>query len=101
MNNKGVEMSVKKTIEAIQQMDSEDLNSIITAIKWRRNQLHFRDAQSFKVGDRVSFNGRHGAVLKGTIEKVKIKYILVRTDAGQRWNVPGSHLTPIKEKSNA
>tara|TARA_Y100001973_G_C5193484_1_gene332553 strand:+ start:2151 stop:2456 length:306 start_codon:yes stop_codon:yes gene_type:complete len=101
MNNKGVEMSVKKTIEAIQQMDSEDLNSIITAIKLRRNQLHFRDAQSFKVGDRVSFNGRHGAVLKGTIEKVKIKYILVRTDAGQRWNVPGSHLTPIKEKSNA
>ncbi len=94
-------MSVKKTIEAIQQMDSEDLNSIITAIKLRRNQLHFRDAQSFKVGDRVSFNGRHGAVLKGTIEKVKIKYILVRTDAGQRWNVPGSHLTPIKEKSNA
>ena len=101
MNNKGVEMSVKKTIEAIQQMDSEDLNSIITAIKLRRNQLHCRDAQSFKVGDRVSFNGRHGAVLKGTIEKVKIKYILVRTDAGQRWNVPGSHLTPIKEKSNA
>ena len=101
MNNKGVEMSVKKTIEAIQQMDSEDLNSIITAIKLRRNQLHFRDAQSFKVGDRVSFNGRHGAVLKGTIEKVKIKYFLVRTDAGQRWNVPGSHLTPIKEKSNA
>ena len=101
MNKKGVEMSVKKTIEAIQQMDSEDLNSIITAIKLRRNQLHFRDAQSFKVGDRVFFNGRHGAVLKGTIEKVKIKYILVRTDAGQRWNVPGSHLTPIKEKSNA
>ena len=77
MNNKGVEMSVKKTIEAIQQMDSEDLNSSITAIKLRRNQLHFRDAQSFKVGDRVSINGRHGAVLKGTIEKVKIKYILV------------------------
>ena len=92
---------LQKTIEAIQQMDSEDLNSIVTAIKLRRNQLHFRDAQSFKVGDRVSFNGRHGAVLKGTIEKVKIKYILVRTDAGQRWNVPGSHLTPIKEKSNA
>ena len=90
---------LKKTIDAIQQMDSEELNSVITAIKLRRNQLHFRDAQSFKVGDRVSFNGRHGAVLKGTIEKVKIKYILVRTDAGQRWNVPGSHLT--KEAVNA
>ena len=92
---------LKKTIDAIQQMDSEELNSVITAIKLRRNQLHFRDAQSFKVGDRVSFNGRHGAVLKGTIEKVKIKYILVRTTTGQRWNVPGSHLTLIKEKVDA
>ncbi len=92
---------LQKTIEAIQQMDSEDLNSIVTAIKLRRNQLHFRDAQSFKIGDRVSFPGRHNAILKGTIEKVKIKYILVRTDAVHRLNVPGSHLTPIKEKANA
>ena len=92
---------LQKTIEAIQQMDSEDLNSIVTAIKLRRNQLHFRDAQSFKIGDRVSFTGRHNAILKGTIEKVKIKYILVRTDSGQRWNVPGSHLTSIKEAVNA
>ena len=92
---------VEKIIEGIYTLNNEELNSVVDAFKLRRNQLHFRDAQSFKVGDRVSFNGRHGAVLKGTIEKVKIKYILVRTDAGQRWNVPGSHLTPIKEKSNA
>jgi hypothetical protein len=26
---------------------------------------------------------------------------LVRTDAGQRWNVPGSHLTLIKEAVDA
>ena len=92
---------LKKTIDAIQQMDSEELNSVITAIKLRRNQLHFRDAQSFKVGDSVSFTGRHNAILKGVIEKVKIKYILVRTTTGQRWNVPGSHLTPIKEAIDA
>tara|TARA_A100001037_G_scaffold289891_1_gene302128 strand:+ start:413 stop:703 length:291 start_codon:yes stop_codon:yes gene_type:complete len=92
---------LKKTIDAIQQMDSEELNSVITAIKLRRNQLHFRDAQSFKIGDAVSFTGRHNAILKGVIEKVKIKYILVRTTSGQRWNVPGSHLTLIKEKVDA
>ena len=28
-------------------------------------------------------------------------YVLVRTDSGTRWNVPGSHLTPIKENANA
>jgi small-conductance mechanosensitive channel len=49
-----------------------------------------------KVGDRVSFQGRYGRTEKGTVEKIKIKYVLVRTDSGTRWNVPGSHLTPIK-----
>ena len=93
-------MKLNKLIQDVGVLNNDELHKVIEAVKLRRNQLHFRDAQSFKVGDRVSFNGRHGAVLKGTIEKVKIKYILVRTDAGQRWNVPGSHLTPIKEKSN-
>jgi hypothetical protein len=49
----------------------------------------------------VSFQGRGGITEKGTVEKIKIKYVLVRTDRGQRWNVPGSHLTQIKEAVNA
>ena len=89
---------LQKIISDIYDMDGEDLTAIIDAVKLRRNQLHFRDAQSFKIGDAVSFTGRHNAILKGVIEKVKIKYILVRTDAGQRWNVPGSHLTLIQSK---
>ena len=93
---------LQKIISDIYEMDSTDLNAIIGAVKLRRNQLHFKDAQSFKVGDAVSFEGRHGAILKGVVEKVKIKYILVRTTSGQRWNVPGSHLTPgAKEVANA
>ena len=91
-------MSIKTTITAIQNMDSADLNKVVDAIKMRRNQLHTSDAHKFRFGDRVSFQGRHNAILKGTVERVKIKYILVRTDAGQRWNVPGSHLTLIKTK---
>ena len=96
MNNR-----LKKTIEAIQQMDSEDLNSIVTAIKLRRNQLHSIQAHSLKIGQRVSFQGRHGITEKGVVERIKIKYVLVRTDRGQRWNVPGAHLTIIKEAVNA
>ena len=41
------------------------------------------------------------ASVQNEMEKVKIKYILVRTTTGQRWNVPGSHLTLIKEKVDA
>ena len=84
---------LKTIIEDIFKMESTDLNAVVDAIKMRRNQLHTSDAHQFKVGDRVSFAGRHGSILKGVVEKVKIKYVLVRTDSGQRWNVPGSHLT--------
>ena len=87
---------LQKIITDISEMESTDLSAVVEAVKMRRNRLHFTDAQSFRVGDRVSFAGRHGSTLKGVVEKVKIKYILVRTDGGTRWNVPGSHLT--KEK---
>jgi starvation-inducible outer membrane lipoprotein len=54
-----------------------------------------------RIGQRVSFQGRRGITEKGTVRKIKIKYVLVETDRGQRWNVPGSHLTQIKEAVNA
>ena len=96
-----MQKKVEKIIEGIYTLNNDELNSVVDALKLRRNQLHYQDAQSFRVGDRVSFKGRHNVIEKGTIEKIKIKYILVRTDRGQRWNVPGSHLTSIKEAVNA
>ena len=58
-------------------------------------------SQRSRIGQRVSFAGRRGITEKGTVKKIKIKYVLVETDRGQRWNVPGSHLTQIKEAVNA
>ena len=84
--------------DAIFKMTNDELSSIVESVKLRRNQLHFTDAHNLKFNDRVSFQGRHGVTETGTVEKVKIKYVLVRTDRGQRWNVPGSHLTLIKSK---
>ena len=82
-------------------MDGEDLTAIIDAVKLRRNQLHAKQAHSLRIGQSVSFSGRHGITEKGVVEKIKIKYVLVRTDRGQRWNVPGAHLTIIKEAVDA
>jgi len=92
---------LQKIIEDISTLNGVEISSVVEAVKMRRNQLHFSDAQSFTVGDRVSFNGRRGAIEKGTVEKIKIKFILVRTTSGIRWNVPGSHLTKIGEAVNA
>ena len=87
--------------EAIFKMTNDELSSIVESVKLRRNQLHTADAHSLRVGGRVSFQGRRGITEKGTVEKIKIKYVLVRTDRDQRWNVPGSHLTQIMEAVNA
>ena len=90
---------MQKIILDIYNMNNDDLNLVVRAVKLRRNQLHTSDAHSLRVGDRVSFQGRRSITEKGVVEKIKIKYVLVRTDRGQRWNVPGSHLT--KEAVNA
>ena len=92
---------LKSIVEDIFKMEGTDLSAVIDAVKMRRNQIHTEQAHSLRIGQRVSFSGRHGSTLKGVVEKIKIKYVLVRTDSGTRWNVPGSHLTPIKEKANA
>ena len=92
---------LQKIIEDIYKMNGADVQSVVDAIKMRRNQLHFSDAQSFKVGDTVFFRGRRNTLCEAKVEKIKIKNVLVRTLDGTRWNVPGSHLTKIKETANA
>ena len=94
-------IKLNKMIQDIYVLNNDELNKVVEAVKLRRNQLHFTDAHNLKFNDRVSFQGRHGITETGTVEKVKIKYVLVRTDRGQRWNVPGSHLTLIKSKEVA
>ena len=90
--------TLQKTISDIYKMNGTDLSAVVDAVKLRRNQIHSSDAHKFRFGDKVSFQGRRNSILKGTVEKVKIKYVLVRTDSGTRWNVPGSHLTLIQSK---
>ena len=92
---------LQKIIEDVSTLNGVEISSVIEAIKMRRNQLHFSDAQSLSVGDKVSFTGRRGVIEKGTVEKIKIKNVLVKTVSGFKWNVPGSHLTKIGEVVNA
>ena len=83
---------LQKILEDIYSMNGTDIQSVVDAVKLRRNQLHLKDAQSFRVGDTVFFRGRRNTLCEAKVEKIKIKYVLVRTLDGTRWNVPGSHL---------
>ena len=86
----------KDVIKFIHGASSEDVDLIVQAIKYRRNQLHTQKAQSFKIGDTVSFTGRYGRMETGKVTKVKIKYVVVDTGMS-RWNVPGNALTKVNK----
>ena len=94
-------MKLNKLIQDVGVLNNDELNKVVEAVKLRRNQLHFKNAHSLRIGQRVSFQGRRGITEKAVVEKIKIKNVLVRTTSGIRWNVPGSHLTPIKDKVGA
>lgn len=87
---------LKQVINFISGATTEDIDAIIEAIKSRRNQIHTQKAQSFAIGDEVSFKGRYGRTETGTVTKVKVKYVIVDTGSA-RWNVPGSHLTKTEK----
>lgn len=71
---------------------NDDLNSIANAIKFARAQLAKQNARAFWNGDTVKFtSNRNGVTYTGTVEKIKLKYALVRT-GNSRFNVPLSML---------
>ena len=69
-----------------------ELESMINAIKFARASIADINKNQFRVGSQVKFrSNRNGVTYTGTVEKVKIKYILVRTNVGM-YNVPANML---------
>lgn len=85
---------MKKTIlNAVNQMNSEDINELISVIKRRRQVLSSMAANSFTRGDKVTFEN-NGQTEPGVVFKVKRKYIEVDIlDGAMRYNVPATMLT--------
>jgi len=85
-------MSLRTIISEIHGMDQEDLNKVIEAVKFARAQNHRASAQALSKGDKVYFDGKHGATLTGVVQKVAIKYVTVDCGMQGRWRVPAAHL---------
>ena len=87
-------MDIKQITQAIMfgNLSNEDINSVVDAIKYARTQLTRKTTRSLFVGDAVKFtSNRNGVTYRGTVEKIKIKYVLVKTPTG-RFNVPANML---------
>lgn len=75
---------------------NEDISKFVEAVKFARAQLVRNNIWSFGVGDRVCFNSAKLGFVAGTVEKVAIKYVTVRSPRGL-FKVPANMLKASKE----
>ena len=77
------------------QFTNADLDTITQAITFARTQLARHNTCVFRKGDTVKFrSNRNGQVYQGTVDKVNIKNILVRTHVGV-YRVPANMLESV------
>ena len=74
-------------------LNNDDLNLIIEAVKFKRTQNGRKAANTLKIGEQVTFNGRNGLVV-GRLEQIKIKKAIV-VSGHTRWNVPLAMLEAV------
>jgi len=71
-------------------LTNTELDSVISAVKFRRNQLMTENKRSMTLGDTVKFySTKRGMELKGNVTKIAKKYITVNTQTGL-WRVPAN-----------
>jgi hypothetical protein len=76
--------------------NNDELESIISAVVFARNQLARQNKYAFRVGAEVQFtSNRTGQTMIGLVNKVNRKTMLVQV--GSRiWRVPANMLTQVK-----
>jgi hypothetical protein len=74
---------------------NDEINTIADAIRFARAQMTKQKTRAFRPGDAVQFtSNRNGMTYRGVVDKVKIKYVLVRT-ANTLFNVPANMLEAV------
>ena len=89
--------NVQKAITAIRNIEtSEELNQLIEAFKLQRTYLARQSARSLMIGDTVTFTGRQGRKVVGTVEKINRKTVVVNSPSQGKWKVTASMLTSLE-----
>jgi hypothetical protein len=89
-----MKMDIKDINSAIMfgNLTNDEINSVVEAVKYARAQMTKQKTRAFRVGDAVKFtSNRNGITYTGTVNKVKIKYVLVKTGSSV-FNVPANML---------
>jgi hypothetical protein len=73
---------------------NEQLDSVLSTIKYARSQLSRDIKRALAPGVKVSFvSNRNGQKYLGTVRKINIKYVIVDTAMGA-YRVPANMLSP-------
>jgi hypothetical protein len=80
------------------QFTNDQLDSIMAAVKFARNQIAKKNKYTFRAGSEVKFtSSRTGQTVFGTVEKVNRKFIIVREKStsfySMQWRVPANMLS--------
>jgi len=86
---------VTRATELIYQMNNDEINQIVDAIKLKRTHLARQTASNLVVGDLVSFEGRRGHT-SGRITKINRKTVVVDCGGQGMWKVTASMLRKVQ-----
>ena len=82
-------------VDSIMQMDSDDIEHVVNAVRSRREMLSIKAKAQFRIGDRVKFFSRRSQEeIEGTVHKINRKKIVVSVGAIS-WTVPPTMLERI------
>ena len=79
--------------DQIARMDIEGLQRVIDAVKMRRTVIAKKNARGLSIGDSVSFKGKKGQTVRGTVTKVNSKTVDVDVGAHRKWRITATMLT--------
>lgn len=86
---------VQTAITAIRDMNNDEINQVVEAIKLQRTFNARATARALTVGDTVQFTGRANRTVVGTVEKINRKTVVVNSPTQGKWKVTASMLTQI------
>jgi hypothetical protein len=83
VKEKFMEASKIKSTIMFGDYSNAELESFATAIRYARANLGHTVKRQLKAGSTVKFtSGKTGQTFQGTVDSVKVKYVIVRTPAG-------------------
>jgi FKBP-type peptidyl-prolyl cis-trans isomerase 2 len=91
---------VNQAVELIYQMENDEVDQVVEAIKLKRTHLARQATGQLTVGDTVEFDAR-GRTVRGTVTKVNRKTVVVHERrpsdlVGTNWRVTASLLSRVE-----